>query len=146
MSHTFPMYKGTNWPSQHTKFIKENSDGICRNCRKNRYSNNCVTNLCKKCCDAENDALFCPKHQLRRPLKASKEVKFSTSLHMLPPWLEYPCYPRYDIMWRMGSGETYWGNFWDKFNKLSPDQQKWYRQDFPDEREWSGVYDDMSRS
>ena len=88
------MFACTNWPSdcvEQTSAPKK----LCRECDKNHASTNCVTNMCKECCDAENkDYLFCPRHQLRRPLKASKDVKFSTKLKILPPWTTFPDYPR----------------------------------------------------
>jgi len=76
-------------------------------------------------------------------LKAQREVKYSTKLQQLPPWLEYPHVPRYDICWRMGGSQSYWESFWDEFMKLTPKEQRWYQQDFPEPNDWTGVYMDM---
>ena len=84
--------------------------------------------------------VFCPKHQLRRALPAQREVKFSTSLRILPPWLEYPTFPRYSIGWRMGGGEDYWDEFWTAYQALTTEEKRWYRHDFPEPAAWSNVY------
>jgi len=78
-------------------------------------------------------------------MKQEKEVKYSTSLKKLPPWLEYPNIPRYDIWWRMGESEDYWHEFWREFRNLSRAEQRWYQQDFPEPKPWVGVYMDMTR-
>jgi hypothetical protein len=89
--------------------------------------------------------VFCPRHHLRRPLLAAKQVKFSTSLHMLPPWMAYP-YGRYEMGWRMGGGEDYWVLFWKSFCALSVKERKWYVQDFPEPAGWEHVYEYMIAS
>lgn len=150
------MYRGSNWPSEKVKQDREFQDrkslGKCEECNIDRASTNCVSNLCRGCClkinnnplEENSEYIFCPRHKLRRPLPAAA-VKFSTSLKLLPPWLAYPSYSRYELGWRMGGGQDYWSDFWGKYLELSPSERKWYRQDFPEpetcDGDWVGTYD-----
>ena len=141
------MIPGSAYPREHIEFLKEECNITyikCQKCNEHKASTNCVLLYCGACCKQNTDDIFCPKHHLRRPLKAQRTVKYSTKLQKLPPWLEYPNIPRYDIWWRMGNSEDYWHSFWAEFRKLTPTEQKWYQQDFPEPHGWTGVYIDMS--
>lgn len=118
----------------------------CQNRRDctNEGSKLCVRLYCGQCCK-EDESVRCPKHHLRRPLRPSKkEAKFSTSLQQQPPWVAFPAYGRYEMGWRMGGGQDYWCSFWTAFNALSPKEQKWYAQDFPEPAGWEGIYEFMT--
>ena len=135
------MFRGTLHPNNIVIHLKDNN-GKCLKCSENQGSTLCVSLLCGNCCNDYD--LFCPKHHLRRPLKSKQNIKFSTSLKILPPWIKYPHYQRYNIMWRMGEGEDYWHNFWSKYSDLSLKEKKWYQQDFPAPESWNNIYLDMS--
>lgn len=140
------MNRGSAYPREHVAFLKEEcgfANIICQKCEKDQASTNCVLLFCGTCCKDKSDGVFCPRHHLRRPLKAPREVKYSTKLKQLPPWLEYPNVARYEIWWRMGPSEDYWHSFWAEFRNLTPKEQKWYQQDFPEPPGWTGVYMDM---
>ena len=131
-----------NITNKRIKQIKKNGGNyiLCENCKNNQASTNCVLVYCGDCCKKEKDDIFCPRHHLRRPLKVNKDIKFSTKLRKLPPWLEYPSYRKCSIGWRMGDGEDYYHKFWKNFKKLTPTEQKWYQQDFPEPDAWKGFY------
>ena len=154
------MLTATSWPRPLIENLKENDgvdtrknlcrgpeDGESGGCpSKSRGSTNCVFNLCKKCCLEEtgfSGDVFCPKHQLRRPLPAPRKISYSTSLRLLPPWLEYPTFPRFSIGWRMGGGEDYWDEFWTAYQALTTEEKRWYRHDFPEPAAWSNVYTEI---
>jgi hypothetical protein len=85
------------------------------------------------------------KHSKKTEGKNSiQNIKFSTELKQVPPWLKFPNYERSCIGWRMGGGEDYWHSFWKEYCNLDSKQQKWYRQDFPEPTSWTGIYNDMS--
>lgn len=60
-----------------------------------------------------------------------------------PPWIRYPEYSRYTMGWRMGSGETYWGLFWDWFVALPPAERIAYIEANPEPEGWEDVYQGM---
>lgn len=61
---------------------------------------------------------------------------------LLPPWLAYPEIERYSIGWRMGYGEDYLCKFSDWFYSLPAEEQKEYRELFPEPVTWSGWWND----
>jgi len=135
------MFQGSKHPSNYVQHIKENEIDMCQKCFKNRGSSNCVEYFCGKCCRKYNKrSLFCPQHHLRRAQKAQRKVKYSTSLKILPPWLKYPHYGYGFIGWRMGIGQDYWHKFWNEYLKLSSQERKWYKQDFPEIPGWENIY------
>ena len=142
------MNKDSSFLKEHIEDCRNGKKGSyisCQKCKKNQASTNCASLYCGDCCKDEMYDLFCPKHHLRRPLKINKNIKYSTKLKKLPPWLKYPSIPRYDIWWRMGNSEDYWYSFWKEFRELSVQERRWYQQDFPEPEPWKNVYLDMTR-
>ncbi|MBO9595651.1 MAG: NADAR family protein [Niabella sp.] len=57
---------------------------------------------------------------------------------VLPPWIAFPHVEQHDLFWGMGFGEDYftqWATFYLKTDKNQ------YRQLFPENKDWEGVYD-----
>lgn len=63
---------------------------------------------------------------------------------MKPLWLKYPELERYSIGWRMGYGEEYACDFWEWFDELSEEEQKEYKELFPELVTWKGFWEDES--
>ena len=57
-----------------------------------------------------------------------------------PPWIHMPGVSKYDIGWRMGSGEDYIIKFWKYYDGLSKTEQKEYRKKYKARKEWRGYY------
>ncbi len=60
-----------------------------------------------------------------------------------PPWEKF-AYDRYDMGWRMGSGEEYIGLWGHWYGKLAEKDQFAYQQKFPEPESghWKGYYKD----
>ncbi len=75
------MIPGSDWPGPYVATVGKRRR--CMNYEHNACDNDmstlCVRLYCGACCREADDGTFCPKHHLRRPLLASKEVPgFST--------------------------------------------------------------------
>jgi hypothetical protein len=79
------------------------------------------------------------KYEQERKLRFEKELKENPPL---PPWLKYPNYSRYDMFWRMGTGETYLMEYIHPYFKYASKVEiRKYKQKYLEPEEWVGWYE-----
>lgn len=103
---------------------------------------------------SDKSILFENRERIRYLVRGTEEkiTKITDDFHLfklnveryLPPWIRYPDIPRYDTMWRMGYSEDYWHSFWNIFKSLPLNERSAFQKNFPEPKDWEGVYADMT--